>query len=176
MVVGNGENTDFWKDTWCGAVSLKGKFPGLFVICNEQDIKVSKLAAKRWSLSFRRWLDIPNQTKLRQLRDILMTCPLNTDKEVPKWSWEKSGTFSVKSVYKHLCKDEITQPNIKIWKAKIPLKIKVFMWLIENNAILTKDNVSKRKWQGDLRCRFCPQPESINHLSLTVPWLNTCGV
>ena len=51
-----------------------------------------------------------------------------------------------------------------IWQAKIPLKIKIFMWLIYNNAILTKDNLVKRKWVGDERCSFCCEPESISHL------------
>jgi hypothetical protein len=39
--------------------------------------------------------------------------------------------------------------NKKIWKVKIPLKIKIFMWLMNQNTILTKDNLLKRNWQGD---------------------------
>ena len=52
----------------------------------------------------------------------------------------------------------------KIWKGKIPAKIKIFMWLLENNAILTKDNLIKRKWVGYPKCSFSDQNESINHL------------
>jgi hypothetical protein len=36
-----------------------------------------------------------------------------------------------------------------IWRAKIPYKIKIFVWLIENNAILSKDNMIRRGWVGD---------------------------
>jgi len=36
--------------------------------------------------------------------------------------------------------------------------------LIEHNAILAKDNLAKRNWSGDLRCRFCSDLESIDHL------------
>jgi hypothetical protein len=54
--------------------------------------------------------------------------------------------------------------NKKIWKAEIPLKIKVFMWLLSKNAILTKDNLMKKNWQGDQHCKFCDQYENINHL------------
>ncbi|TVU01395.1 hypothetical protein EJB05_53164, partial [Eragrostis curvula] len=46
----------------------------------------------------------------------------------------------------------------------IPEKVKIFLWLIENGAILTKDNMIKRKWQGDPTCYFCQQPETIDHL------------
>jgi len=51
-----------------------------------------------------------------------------------------------------------------IWKAKIPLKIKIWMWLIEHNAILTKDNLSRRNWVGDSKCAFCNGDETILHL------------
>ena len=38
------------------------------------------------------------------------------------------------------------------------------MWLIENNFLLTKDNLIKRKWVGDASCYFGPQVETIAHL------------
>ena len=43
------------------------------------------------------------------------------------------------------------------------------MWLIHQNAILTKDNLIKRKWQGDSRCLFCPEQETISHLFFECP-------
>lgn len=48
--------------------------------------------------------------------------------------------------------------------AKIPLKLKICLWLIWHNTIATIDNMSKRKWQGDTKCRFCEEQESIHHL------------
>jgi hypothetical protein len=38
------------------------------------------------------------------------------------------------------------------------------MWLMENGAILTKDNMIKRNWKGNPECYFCDQHETINHL------------
>jgi hypothetical protein len=32
------------------------------------------------------------------------------------------------------------------------------------NAILTKENLVKRKWQGDKRCSFCNKDENMIHL------------
>jgi len=29
------------------------------------------------------------------------------------------------------------------------------MWLIKQNAILTKDNLAKKSWVGDIHCAFC---------------------
>jgi hypothetical protein len=35
-----------------------------------------------------------------------------------------------------------------VWKLKILLKIKVFLWNLGRGAILTKDNLAKRRWKG----------------------------
>jgi hypothetical protein len=51
-----------------------------------------------------------------------------------------------------------------LWKSKISLKIKIWLWLIWHNAIATKDNLLKRNWNGSASCQFCHQNESISHL------------
>jgi len=38
-----------------------------------------------------------------------------------------------------------------------------------DDAILTKDNLIKRKWQGDTKCMFCEMDESIDHLFFQCP-------
>jgi hypothetical protein len=124
------------------------------------------MAQRGWRLTFRRWLDENAQSQLRQTRDILMSCTLGQQKDKSIWVWERHKSFSVKSMYAHMCEGEAGDSNKRIWKAKIPLKIKVFMWLINQNAILTKDNMLKRNWQGDQYCKFCSRDESINHLFL----------
>ena len=43
------------------------------------------------------------------------------------------------------------------------------MWLINHNAILTKDNLLKRNWSGDLRCAFCNAIETIPHIFFECP-------
>jgi len=53
-------------------------------------------------------------------------------------SSENTGIFSVKSTYAHLCMNELGAQCNLIWKSKLPLKIKIWLWLIEHNAILTK--------------------------------------
>jgi len=85
-------------------------------------------------------------------------------RDTPKWVKGEKGLFSVKTTYNSLCPQGLGTNMNHIWKAKIPLKIKIFMWLVCNNAILTKDNLIKRKWVGDERCSFCCEPESISHL------------
>jgi len=164
MVIGDGEKTDFWRDAWCGSTPLRSIFPDMFDICNEQKIKVAEVARRGWRLTFRRWLDEHKQYQLRKLYDLLSPFSVCRGKDTPKWLNGKTGTFSVKSVYESLCSREPEKQMKFIWQAKIPLKIKIFMWLIYNNAILTKDNLVKRNWVGDERCSFCYEPKSISYL------------
>jgi len=70
------------------------------------------------------------------------------------WKFGKNGIFTIKSVYNALTNEDSGQHFKHIWKGKIPAKIKFFIWLIENNAILTKDNMIKRNWIGDPHCYF----------------------
>jgi hypothetical protein len=51
-----------------------------------------------------------------------------------------------------------------IWKLKVPLKIRIFMWFLHRKVLLTKDNLAKQKWLGCKKCAFCDQDESIEHL------------
>jgi len=71
---------------------------------------------------------------------------LVAEKDLIQWKFGNNGHFSVKSFYKTLTISDADPYHMKIWKRKIPAKIKIFLWLIMNNAILTKDNMIKRRW------------------------------
>ena len=57
-------------------------------------------------------------------------------------------------------------PNVNkgLWKLKIPLKIKIFLWYLKRSVILTKDNLAKWNWQGNQQCCLCHENEMIQHL------------
>jgi hypothetical protein len=46
MLVENGQMIDFWEDPWCGVVSLKDKFRGLYDICTEQNRSVAEMGER----------------------------------------------------------------------------------------------------------------------------------
>jgi hypothetical protein len=65
----------------------------------------------------------------------------------------------------HAFLDTNVVPNNRyLWKIKIPLKISVFLWLLYREAIVTKDNLVKRNWHGNVMCYFCNNIETIQHL------------
>jgi hypothetical protein len=54
--------------------------------------------------------------------------------------------------------------NNRLWKLRLPLRIKVFGWYLRKGVILTKDNLGKQNWNGSRTCVFCHQDETIKHL------------
>uniref|UniRef100_A0A452ZUF0 Reverse transcriptase zinc-binding domain-containing protein n=1 Tax=Aegilops tauschii subsp. strangulata TaxID=200361 RepID=A0A452ZUF0_AEGTS len=56
-----------------------------------------------------------------------------------------------------------------IWESKIPLKIQIFLWQLFQDAILTRDVMSRRKWAGNSTCSFCSERETSQHLFFTCP-------
>ena len=76
--------------------------------------------------------------------------------------------FPVKPVYSHLSSSVINRPNEILWKANLPLKInqKKKVWLAQQNYILTKDNLLRRKWHGSATCQVLSDNDTVSHLFL----------
>jgi hypothetical protein len=85
------------------------------------------MAERGWRLNFRRWLDERNQTHLRRLRDMLSRCALSGGQGIMLNGCGKNQESSLLSscTIGSLMMNQTIQ-NLKIWKAKIPLKIKIF--------------------------------------------------
>lgn len=94
---------------------------------------------------------------------------------MPKWKWTKYGQFSIKFMYDHMSDVGSNWSSWRLWKAKIPAKIKIRLLLIWHNVVVIKDNMVKRNWTGD---PFCfTKPESINHLFFGYsPAKYVCGI
>ena len=52
-----------------------------------------------------------------------------------------------------------------VWQLNVPPRVHIFLWLLYNNKLLTRDNLQKKKRDAeDKSCLFCCEEESINHL------------
>lgn len=135
----------------------------------KKNITISSFIEQGGQLTFRRWLPNIIHEQWTLLRSKIMNLQLSESPDKITWSWAKNDTFSVKSTYEYLTKAETGDPYTRIWKSKIPYKIKIFLWLLERRATLTKDNMLKRKWTGDPTCRFCDEIETTDHLFFQCP-------
>jgi hypothetical protein len=68
---------------------------------------------------------------------------LNNTPDKPIWKFTKSSFFNVKSLYTKLSSVGVDRSFKHLWKAKLPLKIKIWLWLIWHNAIASFDNMKK---------------------------------
>ena len=81
--------------------------------------------------------------------------------------------FTTASLYDFLAFRGVHIPFATMWwLAPIPLKIQIFMWLLFQNKILTKEVLTRKNWQGDTTCLFynC-EIESTLHLFLKCPYV-----
>jgi hypothetical protein len=83
-----------------------------------------------------------------------------------KWSLNRSDLYTVQSLYQHLIDTQPPFHHRKIWKMRIPLKIKFFLWFLQREVVLTKDN---------LKCSAVIGMRLSNTSSLTVPLLKRFG-
>jgi hypothetical protein len=86
-----------------------------------------------------------------------------------KWNLTSTGVFTVKSLYLDLMNGHTPFLKKYIWKIKVPLKIRIFMWFLYRKVVLTKDNLKRRNWSGDSKCCFCSEDETVHHLFFTCP-------
>jgi hypothetical protein len=80
------------------------------------------------------------------------------------WGLTANRIFTTKSLYQNLERNISGANNKWIWKSKLPLKIKFFMWQLFWDAILTRDKLKRRNWPGSPICSFCHQQETAIHL------------
>lgn len=79
-------------------------------------------------------------------------------------------SFLVKSLYADFLHGHTRFLRKYLWKLKIPLKTKLFLWILHRKVLLTKDNLARRRWTGWKKCVFCHAEESVEHLVISFPF------
>jgi hypothetical protein len=132
--VQNGETVLFWLDSWNKDGPLSVRYPILFELC-EKEITVKKVIELGCDLNFRRWLPAILHNQWECICNEVLNTSVGEGDDT--WGWKKGGNgkYSVKVMYDQLSGAGTGRNFNHIWKAKIPYKIKIFVWLIENNAI-----------------------------------------
>jgi hypothetical protein len=116
------------------------------------------------NITFHRSLVAENLLAWHELVGKLMDIQLIDRSDSFKWSLNHNGQFSVSSMYHAFLDTNVVPNNSYLWKIKVPLKIRVFLRLLCREAILTKDNLVKRNWNGNVMCSFCNNLETVQHL------------
>ena len=54
-----------------------------------------------------------------------------------------------------------------MWKSKLPLKVKIFLWLLDRDRLQSAANLKLRGWKGNENCILCGVTEDSNHIFFT---------
>jgi hypothetical protein len=146
---------------------LRDQYPQLYNIARKkQDTVAEVLSTEIPNISWRRDLIGPKLVIWDNLVARLANINLTDEGDEFKWSLDPTGIFSVKTHHLALIYQNVPNTNKKVWKSKLPLEIKFFLWFLKRGVILTKDNLAKLNWNDSKQCAFCHENESIQHLFL----------
>jgi hypothetical protein len=57
----------------------------------------------------------------------------------------------------------------RLWKNRLPMKVRVFMWLACHNRIQSGEVLGGMKWKGNKNCRICNVLETTDHIFFHCP-------
>jgi hypothetical protein len=149
FIIGDGQKARFWEDSWLGKTPLSIHYPYLYIIVRHINVKVADVLNQtslniKFMCVFRNgiwenWLNLVKSLMVIQLTD-----------EPDSFSWHLTafGIFSVKSLYAEYMNDYISYLKKYLWKLKVPLKFRIFMWFLHKKVLFTNDNLARRKWTG----------------------------
>lgn len=102
--------------------------------------------------------------------DILEYFRLNGEQDHFVWILDKSKSYSTRSMYRSLTFRGVGGLNkkdgqtVKLWKSKLPNKLKIFVWMVVQDRLQTGVNLKRRKWKCNKNCRRCGLPETMDHI------------
>jgi hypothetical protein len=166
--VENGEKVCFWTDWWVGDAPLAIRFPRLFGICSNKNVSVAHaLPVSPSSFLFRRSFgpeDLELWSLLVRETSAVSLSPLP---DSVSWGLESNGKFSVSSLYRKINQGPSLPHESLLWSAKLPLKIKIFLWQMAKGRLPSNAQINRRHGASDGRCALCGQSETVDHIFFT---------
>ena len=175
--LGSGESFRFWVDDWSGLGCLCQSFPRLFALSLDQEGSVDRAWHEAWAPALPEALSDQRAGDLLRLQELLAD---RQPSDMPDaWIWCEP-LFSVRAVYKRL-RDQMGPEDFaflrrwrRIWKSCLPMKIRVFAWLLLRRRLLTRS----RRWllipDALAECALCARAvEDCEHLFITCPFASS---
>ena len=127
----DGSEIRFWEDKWLGSTTLHEQYPAIY----KSNTLAQVLKTFPPNVTFRWDLVGPRLASWNELLQRLDLINLTEGTDEFRWNLHTNGKFSVDSMYKALIQPYIpVDNNQKVWRMKIPLKIKVFAWYLRRGV------------------------------------------
>ncbi|KAK9169574.1 hypothetical protein Syun_001714 [Stephania yunnanensis] len=174
--IGNGHTIRFWLDRWVGGVKPLIELTTIPILESRRGDTlcsyVNEFGGWCWA-DFEAYL--PAEVLLR-IAAIPPPIPQSSDEDSVFWSHSDSGKFSTYSAYTSLTHMPWSVGNAgwkMIWKCAVPERVRTFLWLAFNDALLTNEVRHRRHMIDFDGCDQCGgDSESLNHILRECPQSN----
>jgi hypothetical protein len=110
----------------------------LYDICSDKYSLVSDCYKQgEWVIKFRRPF---GPGEVTQWGDMLtkLGVSIQEGRDKTRWCLEKSGQYTTRSMYRFLVHQGVINTHMRrLWKARMPMKLKVFMWQVFQGKLQT---------------------------------------
>ena len=163
VVPGDGSSSLFWEDVWFDGddTTLMNMYPRAFSFCLNEDDSIAKVLTSRDpAMIFSLPLSVRAREEIREIQQGSAHVSVAVDHcDV----WECTlGHFSSKKYYDHCLKQVVADDVFGwLWKAKSPIKFKLFGWLLLLDRLNTRNMLKRRHFvvTGDTyTCMLCQNP------------------
>ena len=131
--LGSGAFFHFWLDEWSRNGRLSQSFPRLFALASDVECSARQAWHDAWAPPMPAMLSDQRASELLRLQELL--ADLRPTDGQDGWTW-CAMSFSVRAAYRRLkAQAGLEDPLFLrlwrwIWRSRIPLKIRVFLWLL----------------------------------------------
>ena len=171
--LGDGTGFKIWQEDWSGLGRLRDLFPRLYALTPVPGVTVRTQWSDAWCPTLPQALSDQRLVDLMILQSRLASMRL-TDGIRDAWIWRHSR-FSVRAAYHILCGQEPPEdpPLIRrcqlVWKQRLPLKIRLFGWLLLRRRLLTRVRRRRQNPEAPVECPLCHEAKDCFHLFLKCP-------
>ncbi|KAG7594637.1 Ribonuclease H-like superfamily [Arabidopsis thaliana x Arabidopsis arenosa] len=172
-VLGNGRQVKFWTDRWLFNRILSEEAGGLLPQGYESMV-VNDLwrDGNGWRMDM--ITPYVSDNARLELTSVVVD-KVTGARDRLSWSESVDGNFSVKSAYNLLTRNSDPRPNLekfysRVWRVTAPERVRVFLWLVGNQVLMTNAERSRRHLSSTDVCPVCKGGvETILHILRDCP-------
>ncbi|KAL4363421.1 hypothetical protein GQ457_04G013320 [Hibiscus cannabinus] len=160
----NGQFAEFWHDNWLNLENSIAHICEFATPPNPAPVASFVTDSGQWD-----WVRLASLVPQYVLKKIAALPPPNPSLEMDSlsWRWEENQRFSTRSAYRVLCPRVLENAHSfwrLIWALQVPQRIRVFMWLVMREALLTNVERTRRHMAHSGLCRVCNrEDEDVLH-------------
>jgi hypothetical protein len=172
-----GKRINFWKDRWINGTSPMDIAPSCFRLARRKNHSVKNaLARNMWMVGLHRLTTNDQARQFLHLWLVVRSIQLTDQQDTVTWNFGNTNCYTASSAYQVQFFGTINKHKwMKIWKAKVPSKCKIFLWLLLQSRLPTADRILRHGGHAVLTCTLCQNdPESHIHLTSSCSYALRC--